>query len=544
MGNEEDKILKMLQEEAAKIELEQEMIDNFKSSVIMENVHNIIEEHRQYEENTIDTDYEEVKEEIYKVYNRYGNLVEVTKSELDSQYVLCEDGTYSHFRGIIAIKDKVYNIHTRIVEYDEYSKAYIVDDPYTYLHLAKGLKISLGKKLNYNNLETISVLYYEDIKNTDEEYVNEEGETVEYTFKVGKFEPSGETFVFYTEDLERLKLELDEEGVLQLIVKENIEEFKQKLFEKYPFFEDTIYSIFKDNWSIEYHSHFDNHCLVIYFEDLTITNSKGSSHKIKDLYVLLPFVKSGGKIYFSSYLYGGRGTLTDVEYTYEGRIDKPYKHSHLTDEWNQISGFCLGTGPIKEYLAYYVMEQSEVNLFSVLYNIKIYVEWESLEGNPYRRMDKLGSVDLNSEEDNISYNSSIYKEYMKFGYKLPVHIYKKNGVTLFKFDEEILEEQLTKVAPRECLRLKDKRTGTFLSKKKLEVRDKISTTPLLTYKGNNIYTKLVITKEKEIDTEGLEYAVHPNITRGFSEDALRRIDKFNFQKVSGINSEQREYYSI
>lgn len=173
-------------------------------------------------------------------------------------------------------------------------------------------------------------------------------------------------------------------------------------------------------------SYFDFNFLVKYPE-VTITNSKGRSHNIKDLYFLFSF-DTGCKAHkygwydgennltlrvnpvgetdtlittdepdasfiisehcISDSLSGARETLSPIEY------NKGYAHSHLTSR-SRPSGFtvfgkcCLGHGEIRNTLAFLQAEFTSELLTLFLFQLDAYSKWESLEGGPHINMSNL-----------------------------------------------------------------------------------------------------------------------------------------------------------
>lgn len=135
--------------------------------------------------------------------------------------------------------------------------------------------------------------------------------------------------------------------------------------------------------------------LIIKFPQIKITNSEKTEHIIEDLYVVLPFKKTGQS---RTLIYGFRGKLTNIEF------NNSYFHSHLSNRnASDLCGFCLGSGDLVEILhklSKFGFDKDVFNYF--LANLSIYVEWESLEGGPYRRIKELSSkdtVDFNPNDD-------------------------------------------------------------------------------------------------------------------------------------------------
>ena len=134
--------------------------------------------------------------------------------------------------------------------------------------------------------------------------------------------------------------------------------------------------------------------IKVLYPEFNITNSRGESHKIKDLLVIHP-------LYFN-----GEGDLT-ITRPKGGRLSKTYKEvvsnyqqSHLPghESWTskpfEVSEFCIGGDTdvslmVSEFAAGIEMERLELYLFC----IDSMVVWESLEGVPYRYINSIHNSD-------------------------------------------------------------------------------------------------------------------------------------------------------
>lgn len=134
-----------------------------------------------------------------------------------------------------------------------------------------------------------------------------------------------------------------------------------------------------------------NLCTVyVRFPELTITNSEGASHDIKDLWVLF----SVDPKFSISDLRGIRSQLTRQE------AISGYMHSHLhsallDNRSNAIEAenFCLGQGEINQVITKLALggyQAIDFTLFCL--HLKNYVVWESIEGVPYNYIKKIATT--------------------------------------------------------------------------------------------------------------------------------------------------------
>lgn len=153
---------------------------------------------------------------------------------------------------------------------------------------------------------------------------------------------------------------------------------------------DLLNLYFKDNWCFNNDGvKFTGIELVIKFDRLTISNSRNRSHTINDLYVFLYINEQG--ILNTASIKGGRGKLSSSEYA------SNYKHSHLSGNVLKKTWFCTGNGHINEALAN-CCDEFNIDNFDILFaNLLSFVEWESLEGVPFKY---ISNIKLN---DGVSY---------------------------------------------------------------------------------------------------------------------------------------------
>lgn len=130
----------------------------------------------------------------------------------------------------------------------------------------------------------------------------------------------------------------------------------------------------------------NNATIIVHFPELTITNERGRTHLIRDMYarvVLLP----DGKLCSGPQFH--RATFTYAE------CKNNYLHSHVRtipfDDLTKWQGGCLGSGPIRDTISRLSIDFSweDWTLFAV--QLDQYVHVESLEGGPYHRMESIGT---------------------------------------------------------------------------------------------------------------------------------------------------------
>lgn len=123
--------------------------------------------------------------------------------------------------------------------------------------------------------------------------------------------------------------------------------------------------------------------IMIHFPEITITNSNDRKHEIKDLFVKFRvydiFPEQDSKC--SIGIQGCRTTLSLAEW------NSDYGHSHLSGTcFCNFNGFCLGTSDFKIVIENLKLSLSRDDWYLLFYSLENYVNWESLEGGPYRKI--------------------------------------------------------------------------------------------------------------------------------------------------------------
>jgi hypothetical protein len=136
--------------------------------------------------------------------------------------------------------------------------------------------------------------------------------------------------------------------------------------------------------------------IIIKFDIIEISNSRGSKKILQDLYIKLPINVYNNRIKIDN-IEGTRGKLSFFE------RKANYMHSHLTslvvNRSQDFKKFCQGNGGLPEALAM-VNAGFTSNLFKLLlFQIDTYVRWESLEGGPHIRMSSVVPYNIKRELD-------------------------------------------------------------------------------------------------------------------------------------------------
>jgi hypothetical protein len=156
----------------------------------------------------------------------------------------------------------------------------------------------------------------------------------------------------------------------------------------------------KNKVDIEHSEHYM--IVKVHYPSLTIENSTGQSHIIKDLYVKygLDLNQGSQTVKLETHLQGMRATRSIEEWS------SGYIHSHLPSNkngWSSFSDFCMGkaTNPLpalmNEMNMSMLVDEEWLDTYELfMMQLDTYVRWESLEGGPYR---KIGQIALNDSDN-------------------------------------------------------------------------------------------------------------------------------------------------
>lgn len=149
----------------------------------------------------------------------------------------------------------------------------------------------------------------------------------------------------------------------------------------------ALESIYPGKYEIQT-NYYNRFIVIIKFDEFTITNSKEQFHVIKNMFVKLLFDEDCKLTSIS----GCRNSFSTIE------LNAGYMHSHLssvgifnstTNRILEFSSFCLGTGALKQLEMILSSDFNDVTFRLFLYQLEVYLSWESLEGGPYMKINQL-----------------------------------------------------------------------------------------------------------------------------------------------------------
>lgn len=146
---------------------------------------------------------------------------------------------------------------------------------------------------------------------------------------------------------------------------------------------ESLEAIWPGNWDIQIQDN-SYYMIIVRFPEVTVKNGKKMETNIKDLFVRLPFNTD----WTSHSRMEGRVLTFDYAHFHSS-----YSHSHLNrnqgTSWNR---FCLGSSELSAISTEWQMYDHEFDIMEFelwMYQIDAYVQWESLQGGPYIRMETI-----------------------------------------------------------------------------------------------------------------------------------------------------------
>lgn len=168
----------------------------------------------------------------------------------------------------------------------------------------------------------------------------------------------------------------------------------------------TLFNLYSDAWDFKVKVLTERIILTgfyIHFPEVTIKNSKKLEHDIKDLFVILDVAVSTTGLSVGA-IRGFRTSVTRAEYT------SYYGHSHISSfSWpkkdspeKSAQPFCTGSGEINDYRLNLNSKCTEENCIAFLLQLMTLVNWESLQGTPYKY---ISNIKFNPSNSGPSYVS-------------------------------------------------------------------------------------------------------------------------------------------
>ena len=163
--------------------------------------------------------------------------------------------------------------------------------------------------------------------------------------------------------------------------------------------------------------------VIIYYPEITITNELGSTHKITDIYMSYDFqVNTEGIRLRNILIY--RNSFTIGEYAEE------YIFSHISAPLGSTSAnFCFGKTVLDKAIDKFYNSIQYNEILSFIFSVEEYLTWESLQGVPYRYIDKIKEFEVKGKYFDIPFDlvNALYKYTLNKLYSFKYDFFLENG---------------------------------------------------------------------------------------------------------------------
>lgn len=188
--------------------------------------------------------------------------------------------------------------------------------------------------------------------------------------------------------------------------------------------------------------------IYIYFPEITITNDKGRSHVMKELYVRLHIKNDGKWVKPNFYIFRTRFTAMEYEsiYLFSHGTSAGILISSSSTPFNSLYKCCCGGYITQSMISLTEKLFDELNWQLFLNNLVIYLSYEDLDGGPYRKM-----ADIQYNSNNSNYYFSVYNNRSGWISQLKEHLYNlsryKSIPSFYIIHNDILPNLVKEVLP-------------------------------------------------------------------------------------------------
>lgn len=223
-------------------------------------------------------------------------------------------------------------------------------------------------------------------------------------------------------------------------------------------------------------SHIDGIKIVvtILFPEIKLTNRDNLQHVIKDLYLQIIF-----PIFNPNFLVKLKGTRATVN---KNEFVQHYKHSHLPSgrDYETFNNFCLGNSEMSGCLQSEFITTEKSRIYQFLFTLQNYLEYESIEGVPYIRMEKCQNL---SDLDKITFKNVNFEKIVKS--KPPIKLNKDLKILNKEEIEEFYSDKIQYLSTKI-----ENRYYSILPKERVESLETQQNRVLFLFKNQEIKLKI------------------------------------------------------
>ena len=252
--------------------------------------------------------------------------------------------------------------------------------------------------------------------------------------------------------------------------------------------------------------------IIIHFPEIKITNSLEHEHVIKDIFVKFNISCIDERDDDSKYIihfFGARTTLSLKEFI------STYGHSHLPNHsLCTFNGFCLGSSDFGTLIQTVQFDPTPENWYLLFFSVENYLNWESLEGGPYRRMSQM-SYNINNDF------AGAQNELFRLLPNIPSEVFSFNEGVVLNTNHPSLYNYYSQHSKIRNAGINNFRLREILKRKQIEVAGSY-----LKFKGMDVPARLYnenLVQEEKDDTS----TITADVVNYFNNLLKQEINKFN-----------------
>jgi len=157
--------------------------------------------------------------------------------------------------------------------------------------------------------------------------------------------------------------------------------------------------------------------VIIHYPEITISNTTGLTHTMKDIYCIFNFWFSSAGFYRNNF------TLTKSTFSTKEILDfdSAYIHSHVNACFpGKAGGFCFGVSPYRDVMekASGIRFHKQINLQNLFISLESILSWESIEGTPFYYISRVVDKRFKQDTPRSSGLIDVYQEDIDYLYSI------------------------------------------------------------------------------------------------------------------------------
>jgi len=315
-----------------------------------------------------------------------------------------------------------------------------------------------------------------------------------------------------------------------------------KTVDKFKYYLEKVVASVHNKDEFEVIENYDSNSitLVLYYPEINITNSLGMKHTLKEVFLKMRFNKDSTSYWKLYDIYLNRTCLSNVEYY------NSYVFSHAKTDYGSFgsSTLCFGATALERMVSRYKNAIPIAAIPSFILSFRKYLEWESIEGTPYRHLSSLKPYTvINNSYHSLELTRYLYGKLFtlldKFEYTISGDNLIGFNVSLTSASKELISNIVNAYVKSHIKTLSNKFKDRGIIGR--NINDSFGEIAPIKIVNLNISKKPVIFKEKEFNyrIEDVKIDIE-EITKSFPEEVNSNI----IQEIIGMLKQDFTNYFI